>query len=52
MLAQSIHPAIALTRDVIGLIIPAGTPFPLKSGMLVQITQALGSSFTVFVKDI
>ncbi|MBM4222280.1 MAG: putative Fe-S cluster assembly protein SufT [Gammaproteobacteria bacterium] len=48
MLAQSIHPAIALTRDVIGLIIPAGTPFPLKSGMLVQITQALGSSFTVF----
>ena len=38
-----------LTRDVEGLLIPAGTPILLPAGMEVQITQALGHSITLFV---
>jgi probable FeS assembly SUF system protein SufT len=39
---------LTLTRDVEGLLIPSGTPMWLHTGTQVQLTQALGSSFTVF----
>ncbi len=39
---------ITLTRDVEGLLIPSGSPIWLNAGTQVQLTQALGSSFTVF----
>ncbi|NBV27849.1 putative Fe-S cluster assembly protein SufT [bacterium] len=38
-----------LSRDVEGVLIPAGTPIVLPEGMPVQITQALGHSLTLFV---
>jgi probable FeS assembly SUF system protein SufT len=38
-----------LSRDVEGILIPAGTPIVLPEGMPIQITQALGHSFTLFV---
>jgi probable FeS assembly SUF system protein SufT len=40
---------VLLTRDVEGLLIPAGTPIVLPEGMPVQITQSLGHSITLFV---
>jgi probable FeS assembly SUF system protein SufT len=40
---------VTLSRDVEGLLIPAGTPIVLPEGMSVQITQALGHSLTLFV---
>lgn len=41
---------VALTRDVIGVLIPAGTRVELPEGASAQITQALGGSFTVMVE--
>jgi probable FeS assembly SUF system protein SufT len=40
---------VALTRDVIGTLIPAGTKVELPSGTSATITQALGGSYTVQV---
>ncbi|MGQ0587038.1 MAG: putative Fe-S cluster assembly protein SufT [Gammaproteobacteria bacterium] len=41
---------VALTRDVIGTLIPAGTKVELPSGTDATITQALGGSYTVQVE--
>jgi len=41
---------VALTRDVIGTLIPAGTKVELPSGTIATITQALGGSYTVQVE--
>jgi probable FeS assembly SUF system protein SufT len=41
---------ITLSRDVEGLIIPSGSPIWMKAGTDVQLTQALGSSFTIFTE--
>ena len=40
---------VALTRDVIGTLIPAGTKVELPAGTDATITQALGGSYTVQV---
>ena len=41
---------VALSRDVIGTLIPAGTQVELPSGTSATITQALGGSYTVQVE--
>lgn len=41
---------ITLTRDVIGVLIPAGTRVELPVGAAATITQALGGSYTVQVE--
>lgn len=41
---------VALTRDVIGTLIPAGTRVELPVGTSATITQALGGSYTVQVE--
>jgi probable FeS assembly SUF system protein SufT len=41
---------VALSRDVIGILIPAGTQVELPSGTSATITQALGGSYTVQVE--
>ena len=41
---------VSLTRDVIGILIPAGTKVELPEGAQAQITQALGGSVTVQVE--
>jgi len=41
---------VTLTRDVIGVLIPAGTKVELPEGADATITQALGGSFTVVVQ--
>jgi probable FeS assembly SUF system protein SufT len=41
---------VALTRDVIGTLIPAGTKVELPGGTPAMITQALGGSYTVQVE--
>ncbi|MBI2382708.1 MAG: putative Fe-S cluster assembly protein SufT [Gammaproteobacteria bacterium] len=41
---------VALTRDVIGTLIPAGTKVELPEGASATVTQALGGSFTVIVQ--
>jgi probable FeS assembly SUF system protein SufT len=41
---------VALTRDVIGTLIPAGTKVELPSGTSATVTQALGGSYTVQVE--
>lgn len=41
---------VALSRDVIGTLIPAGTKVELPSGTSATITQALGGSYTVQVE--
>jgi len=41
---------VALTRDVIGTLIPAGTKVELPTGTSATITQALGGSYTVQVE--
>src|SRR5579872_5353917 len=38
---------VQLTRDIIAVEIPSGTPRPLERGLWVTITQSLGGSFTV-----
>lgn len=40
--------SVALTRDVETLTVPAGMPARLTKGTIVRITQAMGSSFTVY----
>ena len=40
---------VALSRDIIGTLIPAGTKVELPSGTNATITQALGGSYTVQV---
>ncbi|MGH8462045.1 MAG: putative Fe-S cluster assembly protein SufT [Stenotrophobium sp.] len=42
--------SVTLTRDVIGVLIPAGTRVELPEGAHANITQALGGSFTVLVE--
>jgi probable FeS assembly SUF system protein SufT len=42
--------SVALSRDVIGTLIPAGTKVELPSGTAATITQALGGSYTVQVE--
>lgn len=41
---------ISLTRDVVGVLIPAGTHVELPEGAEATITQALGGSYTVLVE--
>ena len=41
---------VALSRDVIGTLIPAGTKVELPSGTDATITQALGGSYTIQVE--
>ena len=42
--------AIMVNRDVQAVIVPDGTPVPLKAGLAGFITQALGGSFTIYVE--
>ena len=44
------HEIVTLTRDVIGVLIPAGTRVELPEGAEATITQALGGSYTVQVQ--
>ncbi|MCX7059590.1 MAG: putative Fe-S cluster assembly protein SufT [Nevskia sp.] len=44
------HQTVSLTRDVIGVLIPAGTRVELPTGAEATITQALGGSYTVEVQ--
>ena len=41
---------VTLTRDVVAILIPAGTKVELPEGAAAHITQALGGSFTVQVQ--
>jgi probable FeS assembly SUF system protein SufT len=41
---------VALTRDVVAVLIPAGTKVELPEGASAEITQALGGSFTIQVQ--
>ena len=41
---------VVISRDVEALIVPAGTPVTLKSGLAGFITQALGGSFTLYIE--
>jgi probable FeS assembly SUF system protein SufT len=41
---------VVLGRDVEALMVPAGTPMTLKSGLAGFITQALGGSFTLYIE--
>ena len=41
---------VALTRDVIATLIPAGTKVELPEGANASITQALGGSYTIQVE--
>ena len=44
------YETVTLTRDVIGILIPAGTKVELPEGAQAAITQALGGSYTVQVE--
>ncbi|MCK9194375.1 MAG: putative Fe-S cluster assembly protein SufT [Nevskia sp.] len=44
------HETVTLTRDVIGVLIPAGTRVELPEGADATITQALGGSYTLEVQ--
>ncbi len=41
---------VVLSRDVEAVLVPAGTPITLKSGLAGYITQALGGSFTLYIE--
>jgi len=41
---------VVLSRDVEAVMVPAGTPITLKSGLAGYITQALGGSFTLYIE--
>ncbi len=41
---------VVLSRDVEGVIVPAGTAVMLKAGLAGYITQALGGSFTLYIE--
>ena len=47
--ASSQRERVMVTRDVAVTCVPDGRPAELPAGTLVQITQALGSSFTLLV---
>ncbi|HVT36611.1 MAG TPA: putative Fe-S cluster assembly protein SufT [Nevskiaceae bacterium] len=47
---MSLHEPVTFARDVIGVLIPAGTKVELPEGAKGVITQALGGSFTVQVE--
>lgn len=47
---QQSRETVALERDVIGVLIPAGTRVELPEGASAQITQALGGSYTIMVE--
>ena len=42
--------SVRLTRDVEANLVPSGDKITLKKGELVQITQALGGSYTVLIQ--
>lgn len=42
--------AVTLSRDVNAVIVPDGTPVPLKAGLAGFVTQALGGSFTLYIE--
>ncbi|MCP5328695.1 MAG: putative Fe-S cluster assembly protein SufT [Sinobacteraceae bacterium] len=42
--------AVILSRDVNAVIVPDGTPVPLKAGLAGFVTQALGGSFTLYIE--
>jgi probable FeS assembly SUF system protein SufT len=42
--------AIIINREVNAVIVPDGTPVPLKAGLSGFITQALGGSFTIYIE--
>ncbi len=44
------YETVALTRDVVAILIPAGTKVELPEGSSATITQALGGSFTIQVQ--
>src|ERR1041385_3075155 len=44
------HETINLTRDVVAILIPAGTKVELPEGAAATVTQALGGSYTVQVE--
>ncbi|MDR3416393.1 MAG: putative Fe-S cluster assembly protein SufT [Nevskia sp.] len=44
------YETVILTRDVIGVLIPAGTKVELPEGAEASVTQALGGSYTVQVQ--
>ena len=44
------HEPVALARDVIGVLIPAGTRVELPEGAQARVTQALGGSYTIQVE--
>jgi probable FeS assembly SUF system protein SufT len=44
---MSAYESVNLTRDVVGILIPAGTKVELPAGADATITQALGGSYTV-----
>jgi probable FeS assembly SUF system protein SufT len=44
------YETLTLTRDVVGVLIPAGTKVELPEGAEASITQALGGSYTVQVQ--
>lgn len=44
------YETISLTRDVVGVLIPAGTRVELPEGAEAAITQALGGSYTIQVQ--
>jgi probable FeS assembly SUF system protein SufT len=43
-------PVVSLSRDIVGVRIPAGDRFSLPAGTECRITQALGGSFTIYVE--
>ncbi len=49
-MSYSQHVTVTLSRDVIGVLIPAGTRVELPLGAEATITQALGGSYTVEVQ--
>ena len=42
--------SVLVRRDVVGELVPYGTPFELQEGTWAEITQALGTSFTLLVE--
>jgi len=41
---------VLIRRDVVGELVPYGTPYELQEGQWAEITQALGTSFTLLVE--
>mgnify|MGYP001379161245 CR=1 FL=1 len=49
---QQVSPnqSVTLSRDIIGILVPAGERIELPEGTQVAITQALGGSYTVYIE--